>query len=559
MASRISEVIYQLIDRFTGPSKKVAEGYDRIKQSSRAATKSIGRDSKQQQAALFGLQGGVDKLMGSWRALAGAVGIGSVAGGFKSIVDEADRVGKAASKIGIATEELSKLAYAASKENINFTALETGLQRMTRRIGAAAQGSAELEKTFAALGLSVDELAQLAPEEAFYRIADATRAIGNEKEQLALFFKIFDTEGVNLIRLARQGSEALKGYGKEAERLGKIFGKEFVDNAAKFNDSLTALDARLDGAKINLFSDALAELVEFLDNTGNGDYLAGITAELLQLERLAEQNSFQRYLQFETRPLGVLRNRISELRYEIRQLSAQQEKSAASADKDVAARKAQAEAAKDYQFALEGLTETYDANAKAQERALKTETDQLRKARSEQSSIEKEFANLVDDIRKPEPSDVSLADVFYADTKARAALAQGDIEASIRFAREGADLLGQLKEKGTETQGTLGFLAEKLQAVATEAAGKKVDAELIDVDQAQAALDGFKNKLGALKTDAATEGTAIGKALVSAITAELAAANLSLPAINAPVARRSIERDGNSFSFRTELDKGGAK
>ena len=239
---------------------------------------------------------------------------------------------------------------------------------------------------------------------------------------------------------------------------------------------------------------------------------------------------------------------------------------------------------------------------------MQTQTAELRAARAEQANIEREFAQLVDDIAAQPAADVSLADVFYADTKARAALARGDIEDAIAFARQGADLLGALKDKGSETQGTLNFLAEQLRKVAAEASAQQVEAELIDVEQAQQGLDELERRFDAFKVAAEQKGKETGQAFMAALRAELAGADLaagigdrlaSLPAqvreqmteINAELASAGrqgaadytaalaaglntevepptvraprVIRDGNSFSdgtdFRAALDKRGGK
>jgi hypothetical protein len=231
------------------------------------------------------------------------------------------------------------------------------------------------------------------------------------------------------------------------------------------------------------------------------------------------------------------------------------------------ARAMAAKAAGAYKLEIEGLTDAYAAQAKVQKESLSTQTAELRSARNAQKGIEAEFRGLVDSITKPEQGDVFLLDVFEAIRKSKFALDSGEIEEAINQARAGGDLLGQLKDKGTETQGTLTFLAKQLQTVATAAAKKRTAAELIDVKQAEGALDGLANKLGALKTDAAQQGTAIGKALLSAIQVELDGAALRLPQVASPAVpapdqasapQTRIVREGNTF-YRSALDKGGAK
>ena len=475
---------------------------------------------------LVSLEGGVSRLIGSWKALAAAAGGVSIAGSFREVVNQADQIGKAARKIGVTSEALSRLGFAASRENINFSALEVGLQRMTRRIGAAQTGSKELQKVFQQLGLDVNELANLNPDEAFLRIADATRAVTNEKEQLALFFKIFDTEGVNLIRLARQGSDGIRELGDEAERLGKVFGSEFTANAEKFGDAMTDLEARFTGVKVNTFTPVLENLVEFLDNVGLGDRVTGLRTELLLLEE-----QLKKPLVFDRR--GVER-RADAIRSELKLIERRKQAAKTEADAQAAAAATKAAANREYQVSLDEVTASYTAQQKARQAALNLETRELAAARAQQTTIEQEFKSLVEDITAPDVQEVGLADIFGSINQATASLENDNLDEAIELARKGGDLLGKLKEKGTESDLVLKFFAERLGKVANEAAKQKVELELVDQKKAQEQLDGVKNKMAALKTDAVQQGQDVGRAFVAAIQAELAAAELKLPAVAAP-------------------------
>ena len=60
-------------------------------------------------------------------------------------------------------------------------------------------------------------------------------------------------------------------------------------------------------------------------------------------------------------------------------------------------------------------------------------------------------------------------------------------------------MLQKLKDQGNEAGYVLSYLAKQLQGVATEAAGEKTQAELIDVNQAKAGIDAIKQELAALQ------------------------------------------------------------
>ena len=67
-----------------------------------------------------------------WAAAAGAAAAGGVAVLLKSSIDMADQTGILAGKLGITTEALSKLQYAAKLSDVSQAALESGFVQMGR-------------------------------------------------------------------------------------------------------------------------------------------------------------------------------------------------------------------------------------------------------------------------------------------------------------------------------------------------------------------------------------------------------------------------------------------
>ncbi len=84
-------------------------------------------------------------------AFAGVGGIGST---IKSSLDAADKIDKLAIRLGATTEGLSELQHAAELTGVPFQTLTMGLQRMTRRVAEAAQGTGEAKAAIRELVLT---------------------------------------------------------------------------------------------------------------------------------------------------------------------------------------------------------------------------------------------------------------------------------------------------------------------------------------------------------------------------------------------------------------------
>ncbi|KKL51965.1 hypothetical protein LCGC14_2290260, partial [marine sediment metagenome] len=83
-----------------------------------------------------------------------------------------DATTKMADRLGLATDKLLELQFAAKlTAGVNDATFTMALQRMTRRLAEAAQGTGEAVKAIAELGLTAEDLAKLAPDEQFKLIA----------------------------------------------------------------------------------------------------------------------------------------------------------------------------------------------------------------------------------------------------------------------------------------------------------------------------------------------------------------------------------------------------
>ena len=110
---------------------------------------------------------------------------------------------------------------------------------MTRRVAEAAQGTGEAKQAIIDLGLNAQELVTAGPYQAMMKIADALSKVENQAEQVRLAFKLFDSEGVSLVNMLRDGSGALADFTKEAEKFGAVMSESVSQNIA---DAKTELD-----------------------------------------------------------------------------------------------------------------------------------------------------------------------------------------------------------------------------------------------------------------------------------------------------------------------------
>ncbi len=223
-----------------------------IKQAGAAARSSLG-----------GLQGRIDagnaavgKFNERWGAAlqttrmvgAGMTAVGGgIVGGLMAMTKQAatygDEIAKASKKTGMATEDISRLRYAAERSGVGFGGLESALARMARSASEAAGGAEMYSEAYDRLGVSVtDANGELkGGEQLFREVAEGLKNVDNATERAALAQEIFGRSGAQLLPLLNEGEAGIKKLGDRAEELGMVLSGKAAKDSERFNDALADL------------------------------------------------------------------------------------------------------------------------------------------------------------------------------------------------------------------------------------------------------------------------------------------------------------------------------
>ena len=218
-----------------------------------ADTAGIGRGVTKTEQMLGKLSKSASSAAGSLRALV-AIEVGTrlasaFVNGAKAAADYAlgvaksiDETAKLAQRTGIAVEALQGFQVAADLSGV--TNLQGGLQRLTISLGDASNGSATAQKAFANIGLSVDELMGMAPEDQFRAVASAISAIPDPAAQAAAAVDLFGRTGVELLPLFASNLAEVEA---RANRLGIVLSGDQTAAIEEMNDSLDLVSKTFDG------------------------------------------------------------------------------------------------------------------------------------------------------------------------------------------------------------------------------------------------------------------------------------------------------------------------
>ncbi|MCO6454813.1 MAG: phage tail tape measure protein [Pirellulaceae bacterium] len=179
--------------------------------------------------------------MGLQLVAAGGAVIAPLLAAVQHFATAGDQVNKASDRTGVAVEALSELAYAADQSGANLETLEGGLRRMQASVLDAAKGSKSAQENLAMLGLTVEQLAGLSPDQQFKLIADRLSRIEDPTLKAAMAMKIFGKSGTQLLPLMAGGAKGIEELQQRARELGLTISKEDADAATLFGDTLDDL------------------------------------------------------------------------------------------------------------------------------------------------------------------------------------------------------------------------------------------------------------------------------------------------------------------------------
>ena len=242
MAKEKINIVLQGINKFDKSFKDLKRGLDTIDRKSKFIQKGLAATAKTATVA--------------FTAVSVAVGVSTA---------RIDRLVKTSEKLGISSEFLQKFRFAAEQVGIRTETADMALQRFSRRVAEARKGTGEAKDTLTQLGIALFDSSgkARAVEEVLFDVADAMSQTEDASEMVRQSFKFFDSEGVALVALMKNGSEAMKEFFNDAENLGAVLTTQSAKGVADFADEMTRLKTLVGGLADN-FTASLAPALEML-------------------------------------------------------------------------------------------------------------------------------------------------------------------------------------------------------------------------------------------------------------------------------------------------------
>ncbi len=171
----------------------------------------------------------------------GAAMLAPLAAGVKTFLGLGDSLSKMSDRTGISVEALSELTHAAKLSGTDTETFENGIRKMQKTLVDAATGSKESQEAIQRLGLSIDQLMALSPDEQFSAIAEALARVKDPTQRAAMAMEIFGKSGTKLLPMIAGGAKGIEDLRKRARDLGYTMSGEDAAAAVVLLDLFTDL------------------------------------------------------------------------------------------------------------------------------------------------------------------------------------------------------------------------------------------------------------------------------------------------------------------------------
>jgi hypothetical protein len=213
----------------------------------------------QVRASYDGLRSSVDSVKAAFAGFGVALSAGAAAAWIKGAIDMEASLLRISRAAGTTVEGLSSVTGVAKRSNTDLEQVATGLQKLSKSMAEAGDGTSKAGKVFDALGISLTTSsgAMRSTQDVMQELGVKLRGMRDQTLAVAFAQEVLGKSGANLLpflyELAEAGTLSAKVTTQQALA------------AKQFNDNLELLSRSGSALKISIANDVLPMLIELTD------------------------------------------------------------------------------------------------------------------------------------------------------------------------------------------------------------------------------------------------------------------------------------------------------
>lgn len=200
------------------------------------------------------------------------VGVGAATVAMAKAIEQADKLGETAEKLGVSVESFTSLGFAAKMSGLEIDKFGASIRAFNSRVETT-------EPLLNSLGVTTRDASGVfrSSTDIIRDLGDVFQALPEGIEQSQLAAELFGTKlGAEMIPVLNRGTEGIAALEAEARSLGGVLTKEGADAAGAFNDELDRLQIAINGALVSILPQATGALKEFTSVVTDPGFVDGV-------------------------------------------------------------------------------------------------------------------------------------------------------------------------------------------------------------------------------------------------------------------------------------------
>lgn len=238
-----------ITEQLTGAALPAAEktGQESGSKFSSSLVKGIGAGSVAVAGAVAGVSGALIKTAGDTAAYG-------------------DQIDKASQKLGVNSTFYQEWQAVLQHSGTDMDKMSATFKKLAT---ASQDASADQQAAFEKLGLSMDDVSKMSPEELFTHVISGLQGMEEGTERTSLATTLLGKGAMEMGALLNTSSEDTQAMIDKVHDLGGVMGEDAVKASARYQDSLQDMQTAFDGIKNGVGAKLLPVLADFMDKVAD--------------------------------------------------------------------------------------------------------------------------------------------------------------------------------------------------------------------------------------------------------------------------------------------------
>lgn len=239
-------------------------------------------------------------------AVAGAVTAvgGALVGTASKTAAYGDSIDKASQKLGVSSTFYQEWEHVLQHSGMSMDKMGTSFKKLAT---ASQDASADQQAAFEKLGLSMEDVKNMSPEELFTNVVSGLQGMEEGTERTAVATELLGKGAMEMGALLNTSAEDTQAMIDEVHELGGVMGEDAVKASAQYQDSLLDMQTSFEGVKngigvklLPVLSDFMDRVSDFISNTDLspltdtiGEAIDALSDFISNLDITAVGNTFQ--------------------------------------------------------------------------------------------------------------------------------------------------------------------------------------------------------------------------------------------------------------------------